>query len=111
MKGLFMAEITLKELLEAGAHFGHQTQRWNPKMKPFIHSARGGVYIIDLAQTQKRLAEAEAFLKSVTENGEKVLFVGTKRQAKAIIQHEATLAGMPYVCERWLGGMLTNFKT
>lgn len=106
-----MAEATLKELLEAGAHFGHQTQRWNPKMKPFIHSARGGVYIIDLEQTQKRLSEAEKFVRQTTAAGGTVLFVGTKRQAKAIVKNEAAAVGQPYVSERWLGGMLTNFKT
>lgn len=106
-----MAQTTLKELLEAGVHFGHQTQRWNPKMKPFIHSTRGGIYIIDLEQTQRRLSEAEKFVEQATANGGTVLFVGTKRQSKAIVKNEAAAVGMPYVSERWLGGMLTNFKT
>ena len=106
-----MADVSLKELLEAGAHFGHQTRRWNPKMKPFIFGARGGVHIIDLTQTAPRLVEAAAFAREVTSKGGKVLFVGTKRQAADIVKEEALEAGMPYVSVRWLGGMLTNFRT
>lgn len=106
-----MAEVSLKELLEAGAHFGHQTHRWNPKMKPFIFGARGGVHIIDLTHTKSKLDEAVEFVKKTAAAGGPVLFVGTKRQAKAIVKAEAEAAGMPYVSERWLGGMLTNFRT
>ena len=106
-----MADVSLKELLESGAHFGHQTRRWNPKMKPFIFGARGGVHIIDLTQTAPRLKEAADFARSVTTRGGKVLFVGTKRQAADIVKTEALAAGMPYVSVRWLGGMLTNFRT
>jgi small subunit ribosomal protein S2 len=106
-----MAEVTLKELLEAGAHFGHQTRRWNPKMKQYIYGARGGVHIIDLTRTGKLLKEATDFARQTAENGSKVLFVGTKRQAAAVVREEAAAAGMPYVTERWLGGMLTNFRT
>jgi small subunit ribosomal protein S2 len=110
-KEKFLAEAKLKELLEAGAHFGHQTRRWNPKMKPYIFGVRGGVHIIDLTQTVDKLETAAEFAKGVTENGGKVLFVGTKRQARSIIRDEATKVDMPYVTERWLGGMLTNFRT
>lgn len=106
-----MAEVSLKELLEAGAHFGHQTRRWNPKMNRFIYGARNGIHIIDLTKTADRLAEALIFIKEVTAGGGSVLFVGTKRQAKGIVKAEAEAAGMPYVTERWLGGMLTNFRT
>lgn len=106
-----MAETSLKELLDAGAHFGHQTQRWNPKMRSYIHSTRGGIHLIDLVQTQAKLAEAEAFVRRVTEQDGIVMFVGTKRQAQAIIKTEAEAAGMPYVTLRWLGGMLTNYRT
>jgi small subunit ribosomal protein S2 len=106
-----MAEVSLKELLEAGAHFGHQTRRWNPKMNRFIYGARNGIHIIDLTKTADRLKEAQDFIKNVTSSGGSVLFVGTKRQAKAIVKAEAEGAGMPYVIERWLGGMLTNFRT
>ena len=106
-----MAEVTLKELLEAGAHFGHQTRRWNPKMEQYIFGARGGVHIIDLTKTGKLLSEATAFAKSVAANGGKVLIVGTKRQAAPVVREEAEAAGMPFVTERWLGGMLTNFRT
>ncbi len=106
-----MADTLLKDLLESGAHFGHQTRRWNPKMKPFIFGARGGIYIIDLIQTAKALGEAEKFAKQVTSNGGKILFVSTKRQTSAIVQSEAENAGMPFVSVRWLGGMLTNFRT
>ncbi len=106
-----MAETRLKELLEAGAHFGHQTRRWNPKMKPFIYGARGGVHIIDLTKTAPLLEAAIKFAGEATANGGTVLFVGTKRQAAAVVRAEAEAAGMPFVTERWLGGMLTNFRT
>ena len=106
-----MADIGMKELLEAGVHFGHQTRRWNPKMKKFIFIERNGIYIIDLQKTLKALQEARALLEGVARKNGIVLFVGTKRQAKDAIQEEAEHCGMPYVNERWLGGMLTNFKT
>ncbi len=106
-----MAEVSLKELLEAGAHFGHQTRRWNPKMKQFIYGARGGVHIIDLTKTGSLLKEATDFARKTAANGGMVLFVGTKRQAASVVREEAEAAGMPYVTERWLGGMLTNFRT
>jgi small subunit ribosomal protein S2 len=106
-----MSEVSLKELLEAGAHFGHQTRRWNPKMRQYIYGARGGVHIIDLTKTGELLKQATDFAGSVTARGGKVLFVGTKRQAAAVVKQEAAEAGMPYVTERWLGGMLTNFRT
>ncbi len=101
----------VKELLEAGSHFGHQTRRWNPKMGKFIFGVRGGVHIIDLTKTVNYLNDAAAFVEGVTEGGGKVLFVGTKRQAIAIVRDEAKTANQPYVVERWLGGMLTNFRT
>lgn len=106
-----MTEINLKALLEAGAHFGHQTRRWNPKMKPYIYGARGGVHIIDLTQTGPLLKTAAEFAKQVTSNGGQVLFVGTKRQAASVVREAAESANMPFVTERWLGGMLTNFRT
>lgn len=106
-----MADTNVKELLEAGAHFGHQTRRWNPKMRQYIFGARGGVHIIDLTKTINYLNDAKSFARETTENGGKVLFVGTKRQARSIIRDEAVAAKMPYVTERWLGGMLTNFRT
>jgi len=106
-----MAETAVKELLEAGSHFGHQTRRWNPKMGKFIFGVRGGVHIIDLTKTVNYLNDAAAFAEQVTAAGGKVLFVGTKRQAAAIVREEAVAAGQPYVTERWLGGMLTNFRT
>ena len=106
-----MAEASLKELLEAGAHFGHQTRRWNPKMKQYIYGARGGVHIIDLTKTGALLKEATDFARQTAANGGKVLFVGTKRQAAPVVREEAVAAGMPFVTERWLGGMLTNFRT
>lgn len=106
-----MAEVTLKELLEAGAHFGHQTRRWNPKMKQYIYGARGGVHIIDLTRTGTLLKEATDFARQTATNGGKVLIVGTKRQAAPVVKEEAEAAGMPFVTERWLGGMLTNFRT
>lgn len=106
-----MAEVSLKELLEAGAHFGHQTRRWNPKMDRYIFGARNGIHIIDLTKTSDALQAAVDFVEKTTKNGGTVLFVGTKRQAKAIVKEEAVNAGQPYVTERWLGGMLTNFRT
>ncbi len=104
-------DVGLKDLLEAGVHFGHQTRKWDPKMKPYIFIARGGIYIIDLQKTLKSLRKAAGFLKEVAAKGGSVLFVGTKKQAKVAIKEYATRAGMPYVTERWLGGMLTNFQT
>ncbi len=106
-----MSQITMKQLLEAGVHFGHQTKRWNPKMKPYIFGARNGIYIIDLQKTVRYFKSAYQFLKEVVENGEKVLFVGTKKQAQDSIMEEAVRAGQYYVNSRWLGGMLTNFST
>ena len=106
-----MAEITMKELLEAGVHFGHQTRRWNPQMKKFIFMERNGIYIIDLQKTLKCIQDARQAITKVTRNAGHVLFVGTKKQAKQIIRDDAARAGMYYVTERWLGGMLTNFKT
>lgn len=106
-----MAVISMKQLLEAGVHFGHQTRRWNPKMAPYIFTERNGIYIIDLQKTVKKIDEAYAFMKQVAETGRPVLFVGTKKQAKAAIIDEAKRCGMFYVNERWLGGMLTNYKT
>ncbi|MBI4363822.1 MAG: 30S ribosomal protein S2 [Candidatus Latescibacteria bacterium] len=106
-----MAEIGMKELLEAGVHFGHQTRRWNPKMKKFIFIERNGIYIIDLQKTLKALADARTLLENVSRKGSTVLFVGTKKQAKDAVEEEAQRCGMPFVNERWLGGMLTNFKT
>jgi small subunit ribosomal protein S2 len=101
----------MRQLLEAGVHFGHQTRRWNPKMKPFIFAERNGIHIIDLAQTAKRLEVALDFVRDTVARGEVVLFVGTKKQAQEPLAAEATRAGMPYVNKRWLGGMLTNFVT
>ena len=106
-----MANVGLKDLLEAGVHFGHQTRKWNPKMKPYIFIARGGIYIIDLQRTLKALNRACDFLKTVGAKGGTVLFVGTKKQAKVAIREMAEKADMPYVTERWLGGMLTNHQT
>jgi len=106
-----MPKITMKQLLEAGVHFGHQTKRWNPKMKPYIFGARNGIYIIDLQRTVRYFRAACDFIKSVTENGDSILFVGTKKQAQDAIREEAERAGQFYVNNRWLGGMLTNFAT
>ena len=106
-----MAVISMKQLLEAGVHFGHQTRRWNPKMAKYIFTERNGIYIIDLQKTVKKVDEAYAFLRSVAEEGKSVLFVGTKKQAQEAIKEEATRAGQFYVNERWLGGMMTNFQT
>jgi len=106
-----MAKIGLKDLLEAGVHFGHQTRKWNPKMKPYIFIARGGIYIIDLQRTLRSLNRATEFLRTVGAKGGTVLFVGTKKQAKVAIREFAERVDMPYVTERWLGGMLTNHQT
>ena len=103
--------VTMKELLEAGVHFGHQTKRWNPKMKPYIFWARNGIYIIDLQKTVTLFQEAYQFIKETAAKGEYILFVGTKKQAQDAIQEEATRCNMFYVNRRWLGGTLTNFKT
>jgi len=106
-----MAQITMKQLLEAGVHFGHQTKRWNPKMKPYIFGARNGIYIIDLQKTVRYFRTAYDFIKQTIENGDKILFVGTKKQAQDAIMEETLRAGQFYVNNRWLGGMLTNFST
>ena len=106
-----MSVVSMKQLLEAGVHFGHQTRRWNPKMDKYIFAERNGIYIIDLQKTVKKLEEAYAFVKEVSENGGEVLFVGTKKQAMDSIKEEAIRCGMPFVNARWLGGMLTNFGT
>ncbi len=104
-------EVKIEQLFEAGAHFGHQTRRWNPKMKPYIFGVRSGVHILDLEQTVEKLADAMKFAEQVTASGGNILFVGTKRQAAAIVREEAEAAGMPYMTDRWLGGTLTNFRT
>lgn len=106
-----MPNISMKDMLEAGVHFGHQTNHWNPKMKPYVYGARNGIYIVDLQQTVERARKACDFVKSVTAEGKKIIFVGTKKQAKEVVQSEAIRAGMYFVTERWLGGMLTNFQT
>ena len=106
-----MAVVSMKQLLEAGVHFGHQTRRWNPKMAEYIFTERNGIYIIDLQKTVKKLDEAYMFVRELSANGENVLFVGTKKQAGDSIKEEAERAGAYYVNARWLGGMLTNFKT
>ena len=106
-----MSVISMKQLLEAGVHFGHQTRRWNPKMGEYIYTERNGIYIINLQKTVKKIVEAYDFIKEVAENGESILFVGTKKQAQDSIKEEAERVGMYYVNARWLGGMLTNFKT
>lgn len=106
-----MPQITMKALLEAGVHFGHQTKRWNPKMKPYIYTARNGIYIIDLQKTLKYARDAIVFVKSIIREGKKIFFVGTKKQAADSIKEEAIRCGMPYVASRWLGGTLTNFVT
>ena len=103
--------VTIQELLDAGLHFGHQTKRWNPKMKRFIHGAKGGIYIIDLQKTLVQLKLAQEFLNGLVMNGRRILFVGTKKQARTIFQEAAEKAGQPYVIYRWLGGMLTNNQT
>ena len=106
-----MAQVTLKQLLEAGVHFGHQTSRWNPKMRPYIFTARNGIHIIDLQKTVKLLDDSLSFVKGVAASGRPVLFVGTKKQAQETIQTEAARCGMFFVNRRWMGGMLTNFQT
>ncbi|MBO6010990.1 MAG: 30S ribosomal protein S2, partial [Oscillospiraceae bacterium] len=106
-----MAVVSMKQLLEAGVHFGHQTRRWNPKMAPYIYMERNGIYIIDLQKTVKKLEEAYAFVRELAQNGQTLLFVGTKKQAQDAVKEEAERVGMYYVNARWLGGMLTNFKT
>ena len=106
-----MAVVSMKQLLEAGVHFGHQTRRWNPKMAKYIFTERNGIYIIDLQKTVKKLDEAYNFVRDVAAEGGSILFVGTKKQAQESIREEATRCGMHYVNARWLGGMLTNFRT
>jgi small subunit ribosomal protein S2 len=106
-----LAQVTLTELLEAGVHFGHQTRRWNPKMRRFIHGERNGIHIIDLQQTERLLAAAQNVAAEIAARGGTVLFVGTKKQARDTIAEAASAAGMPYVNQRWLGGLLTNFQT
>ena len=106
-----MAVVSMKQLLEAGVHFGHQTRRWNPKMAKYIFTERNGIYIIDLQKTVKKLDEAYNFVRNVAAEGGDILFVGTKKQAQESIRDEATRCGMHYVNARWLGGMLTNFRT
>lgn len=106
-----MSVVSMKQLLEAGVHFGHQTRRWNPKMAEYIFTERNGIYIIDLQKTVKKLEEAYMFVREATQDGGEILFVGTKKQAQLSIKEEAQRCGMPYVDARWLGGMLTNFTT
>lgn len=106
-----MSVVTMKQLLEAGVHFGHQTRRWNPKMAPYIYMERNGIYIIDLQQTVKKFEEAYEFVKSVATDGRGVLFVGTKKQAQETVKEEAIRSGMFFVNQRWLGGTLTNYRT
>jgi small subunit ribosomal protein S2 len=106
-----LAVVTMRELLEAGVHFGHQTRRWNPKMRRYIFTERGGIYIIDLQQTLELVEQAAAFVRNVAERGGSVLFVGTKKQGQDAVEEEATRVGMPYVNHRWLGGLMTNWRT
>ena len=106
-----MASVTMKQLLEAGVHFGHQTRRWNPKMRPYIYGERNGIHIIDLRQTLEQIGEATNYVKDLVAGGGTVLFVGTKKQAQTAVAENAGRSGMPYVNFRWLGGMLTNFAT
>jgi len=106
-----MSVVSMRELLEAGVHFGHQTRRWNPKMRRFIFGERGGIYIIDLQKTAESLEEAQSFVRNLGERGGTVLFVGTKKQAQDSVEEEAKRTGMPYVNHRWLGGLLTNWRT
>lgn len=106
-----MPNVTMKELLEAGVHFGHQTSRWNPKMKPYVFGARNGIYIIDLQKTVQCVRDACAFIQSITASGRKILFVGTKKQAQTVIIEEATRSAQFFVANRWWGGMLTNYQT
>jgi small subunit ribosomal protein S2 len=107
----FMSVVSMSYLLEAGVHFGHQTKRWNPKMKEFIYTSRDDIYIIDLQKTVDQIEKAYAALKEIAANGGRVIFVGTKKQAQEATQEEATRTGSYYVTERWLGGTLTNFRT
>src|SRR5213595_961855 len=111
IRGGLLANITMKELLEAGVHFGHQTKRWNPKMKEYIFGERNGIYIIDLQKTLKMFKDASKYVQDMAAQGKTILFVGTKRQAQDAIAEEATRCGMFYVNQRWLGGLLTNFST
>ena len=106
-----MAVVSMKQLLEAGVHFGHQTRRWNPKMASYIYTERNGIYIIDLQKTVKKLEEAYSFVRELAANGQSILFVGTKKQAQEAVKNAAERANMPYINQRWLGGMLTNFRT
>jgi small subunit ribosomal protein S2 len=106
-----MAVVTMKQLLEAGVHFGHQTRRWNPKMKRFIHGERNGIYIVDLQQTLERVEVAYNFIRDLVANGGTILFIGTKKQAQDAVRSYSEKCGMPYINERWLGGMLTNYQT
>ena len=106
-----MAEVTMRQLLEAGVHFGHQTRRWDPKMRPYIFTERNGIHIIDLRQTMEQMNKAIGFIKNTVTKGGTVLFVGTKKQAQSVVEEAAARADMPYVSHRWLGGMLTNFST
>ena len=106
-----MSVVSMKQLLEAGVHFGHQTRRWNPKMAPYIFTERNGIYIIDLQKTVKKLEEAYMVIRDIAATGDEILFVGTKKQAQESVKEEAIRCGMPYVNARWLGGMLTNFNT
>lgn len=106
-----MSVVSMKSLLEAGVHFGHQTKRWNPKMKPYIYTERNGIYIIDLQQSLRKLEEAYEFVRELSEQGKKILYVGTKKQAREAIEQEAKRAGMFYVNQSWKGGLLTNFAT
>ncbi len=106
-----MKEISLLELLQSGAHFGHKTSRWNPKMKPYIFTVRNDIHILDLEKTRKALSEAVEFAGNIAQTGGTILFIGTKRQARSIIEKQAKVAGQPYINVRWLGGTFTNFKT
>src|SRR5256885_4898512 len=106
-----MSVVSMRELLEAGVHFGHQTRRWNPKMRRFIFTERGGIYIIDLQQTQNLLEEAHDFARNLAERGGSMLFVGTKKQSQDAVEEHAKRVGMPYVNHRWLGGLLTHWRT
>src|SRR5206468_11857166 len=110
-KGADVSFVSMGELLEAGVHCGHQTRRWNPKMKRFIFAERGGIYIIDLQQTLERLEEAHGFARNLAERNGTVLFVGTKKQAQDAVEEQAKRVDMPYVNDRWLGGLLTNWRT
>src|SRR5437899_6380161 len=109
--GGHLAAIAMKDLLEAGVHFGHQTKRWNPKMKPYIFGQRNGIYILDLQKTLRKFREASSFVAEAAAQGRTMLFVGTKRQAQETVAEEAARCNMHYVNQRWLGGTLTNFKT